>query len=141
MSDHSASSHLRALFGAALQNYTTQTGITLAKHPLTERLQDCDSEKSITAVLHEQTQAFNEFRGKENAKMLLKNTVSNLYKLSTYANLGELIGVVHLKALMGSSIRLTLIPQKFSPAEALYSGLAILLSVFASHFVPNRTSL
>jgi hypothetical protein len=110
MSDQPASSHLKILFEAALQDYEGHTGIALAKHPLAERLQECDSVESITAVLHEQTQAFDEFRGKEKVMKLLKNAVSVLYKVSACAKLGELIGVVHLKALMGSSIRLTLIP-------------------------------
>jgi hypothetical protein len=109
MSDHSEPSHLKVLFEAALQDYERQTGIALAKHPLAERLQECDSVESITAVLHEQTQAFNEFR-KGKVMKLLKNAVSILYKLSACAKLGEVIGVVHLKALMGSFIRLTLTP-------------------------------
>jgi hypothetical protein len=110
MSDQSASSHLKVLFETALQDYETQTGIALARHPLAERLQECDSVESITAVLHEQTEAFNQFRGKEKVIKLLKNAVSVLYKLSACAKLGEVIGVVHLKVLMGSFIRLTLIP-------------------------------
>jgi hypothetical protein len=110
MSDQSASSHLTVLFEAALQDYERQTGIALAKHPLAERLQQCDSVESITAVLHEQTQTFNEFRGKEKVMKLLKNAVSVLYKLFTCAKLVEVIGVVHLKVLMESSMRLTLIP-------------------------------
>jgi hypothetical protein len=116
MSDQSTSSHLKVLFEAALHDYESQTGIALAEHPLAERLQECDSVESITAVLHEQTQAFNQFRGKEKVMKLLKNVVSILHKLSACAKLGELIGVrhilgvVHLKALMGSCIRLTLIP-------------------------------
>ena len=110
MSDQSASSHLKVLFEAALQDYETRTGMALAKHALTERLQECHSVESITAVLHEQIQAFNEFRGKEKVMKLLKNAVSLLYKLSACAKLGEVIGMVHLEALMGSSIRLTLIP-------------------------------
>jgi hypothetical protein len=98
MSDHSAlaSSHLNVLFDAALKDYETQTGIPLAEHPLAERLQECQSIDSITAVLHEQTQAFNEFRGKEKVIKLLKNAVSVLYKLSACAKLGEVIGVVRL---------------------------------------------
>jgi hypothetical protein len=110
MSDHSASSHLKVLFEAALNDYERHTGIALAKPPLAERLQECDSVECITAVLHEQTQAFNDFRGKEKVMKLLKNAVSVLYKVSACAKLGEVIGVVHLKAPMGSSIRLTLIP-------------------------------
>jgi hypothetical protein len=110
MSDQSASSHLKVLFEAALQSYERQTGIPLAKHPLAERLQECHSVESIITVLHEQTQSFNEFRGKEKIMKLLKNVVSILHKLSPCAKLGEVIGVVRLKTLMGSSIRLTLIP-------------------------------
>jgi hypothetical protein len=110
MSDQSASSRLKVLFEAALQDYERQTGIALVKHPLAERLQECDSVESITAVLREQTQAFNEFRGKEKVMKLLKNAVSVLYRLSACAKLGGVIGVVHLEALMGSSILLTLIP-------------------------------
>jgi hypothetical protein len=89
MSDQSPSSHLNVLFDAALQDYERQTGIALAKHPLAERLQECDSVESIAAILHEQTRAFKEFRGKEKAIQLLKSAVSILYKLSASAKLGE----------------------------------------------------
>jgi hypothetical protein len=95
MSDQSPLSHLKVLFEAALQEYERQTGIALADHPLAERLQECDSVESITAVLHEQTQAFNQFRGKEKVMKLLKNAVSVLYKLSACAKLAEVISAVH----------------------------------------------
>jgi hypothetical protein len=65
MTDQSASSHLQVLFEAALQDYEKKTGIALAEHPLADRLQNCDSVESVTAVLHEQTQAFSEFWGKD----------------------------------------------------------------------------
>jgi hypothetical protein len=110
MSDLSASSHLKVLFDAALQDYEAQTGIELAKHSLAERLQQCHSVESITAVLHEQTQDFKEFRGKEKVLKSLKNSVSVLHRLSACAKLGEVIGLVHLKALMASFICLILIP-------------------------------
>ena len=110
MSDRSASSHLVVLFEAALRDYETQTGIALAEHPLAERLQECHSVESITALLHEQTQSFNQFRGKKKVIKLLKNAVSVLYKLSASAKLGEVIGVVQLKVFMRCFIRLTLIP-------------------------------
>jgi hypothetical protein len=110
MSDQSASYHLKVLFEAALHDYERHTGIALAKHPLAERLQECNSVESITAVLHEQTQAFNEFRGKEKVMRLLKNAVSFLHKLSACAKLGQVIGMVHPKVLMGGYTCLTLIP-------------------------------
>jgi hypothetical protein len=102
MTDQSASSHLNVLFEAALQDYERQTGIALAKHPLAERLQECDSVESITAVLHEQTQTLNEFREREKIMKSLKNVVSVLCKLSASAKLGEVIGMVHQKILTGS---------------------------------------
>src|SRR6267154_195614 len=58
MSDQSGSSRLCVLFEAALEYYRQQTGIKLAEHPLTERLQDCNSVDSVTAVLCEQVQNF-----------------------------------------------------------------------------------
>ena len=94
MSDQSASSHLQVLFEAALQDYEKQTGIALAKHPLADKLQNCDSVESVTAVLHEQTQAFSEFRGKDKVLKPLKNAVSVLCKLSATADFGRDIGLV-----------------------------------------------
>ena len=94
MSDNSASSHLRVLFEAALQDYEKKTGIALAKHPVADRLQSCDSVESVTAVLHEQTQAINEFRGKDKILKPLKKAVTVLYKLSATANFGQNIGLV-----------------------------------------------
>src|ERR1019366_5756915 len=90
----SRSSHLRVLFEAALQDYENQTGIALAKHPLAEQLENCDSVESVTAVLREQTQAFSDFRGKDKVLKPLKDTVSVLYKLSTAADFGQAINLV-----------------------------------------------
>jgi hypothetical protein len=95
MSDQSgpSQSRLQALFEAALQDYEKQTGIILAKHPLAEQLQECDSVESVTAVLREQTQAFSEFR-RDKIMKPLKNAVSVLHKLSATADLGQSIGLV-----------------------------------------------
>ena len=106
----SESPHLKVLFEAALQDYEKKTGIALAKHPLAERLQECRSVESITTVLHEQTQAFNDFRGKDKFIKSLQNAVSFLCKLSACAKLGEVIGMVHPKPFMTCFIYLTLIP-------------------------------
>ena len=94
MSDQSGSSYIQVLLEAALHDYETQTGIALAKHPLAEQLQNCDSVDSVAAVLCGQTQAVGEFR--ENDKVLkpLKKALSVLYKLSATANFGQDIGLV-----------------------------------------------
>ena len=47
MTDQSGSSRLRVLFDAALLDYEKQTDIALAKHPLAEQLQSCDSVESV----------------------------------------------------------------------------------------------
>jgi hypothetical protein len=86
MSDQSGPSRLQVLFESAFQDYEKQTGIVLAKHPLAEQLQECDSVESVTAVLHGQTQAFSEFRGKDKFMKLLRNAVSILHKLSATAD-------------------------------------------------------
>jgi hypothetical protein len=94
MSDQSGPSRSRVLFEAALQDYEKKTGISLAKHPLAERLQNCDSVESVNAVLREQTQTFSEFRGKDKVLEPLKTVLSILYKLSVPANFSQDIGLV-----------------------------------------------
>ena len=95
MGDHSQSSRFRILFESALQEYQTQTGTTLADHPLAEKLQHCDSIESITTVLQEQARAFREFRGGDGRVMKsLKTVVSVLYTLSVSTALDEVIGLV-----------------------------------------------
>jgi len=94
MSDQSGLSRFQALFDAALQDYETKTGIALDKHPFAEELQSCDSAESVTAVLNNQTQAFNEFLGRDKVLKPLKNTLTILHKLSAAANFGHDIGLV-----------------------------------------------
>jgi hypothetical protein len=82
------------LFEAALQNYEKQTGIALVKHPLANRLQSCDTVESVTAVLHEQSQVFHEFRGRDKVLKPLKRAATILCKFSATANFGQAIGLV-----------------------------------------------
>jgi hypothetical protein len=93
MSDQSGSdpSRLQALLEAALQDYERQTGIVLAKHSLAEKLQNCHSVESLTAVFKEQTQDFSEFRRRDKVLKPLKTTLSVLDKLSAKA---DAIGMV-----------------------------------------------
>ena len=94
MSDQLGSSHLQSLFDTALQDYKTNTGIALDEHPFAEELQNCDSVEALTAVLNGQTEAFNQFRGKDKILKPLKNTLSVLHKLSAAAKFGQAIGLV-----------------------------------------------
>ena len=109
MSDPSGQSHLQVIFEAALRDYEKQTGIALAKHPLAEQLQNCDSVESVTAVLREQTQAFKEFRGKDKVLKPLKVAVSVLHKLSAAANFGQDVGLVSPSVLTRCLVSMTFV--------------------------------
>jgi fungal STAND N-terminal Goodbye domain len=94
MSDQPRSSHLCVLFEAALEDYKQQTGIELAKHPLAERLQDCNSVESVTVILCEQAQDFKEFREKNKVLKPLKKVLTVLHVLSSTADFGQGHGLV-----------------------------------------------
>jgi hypothetical protein len=94
MTDQSGSSHLRVLFEAALEDYKQQTGIELAKHPLAERLQDCNSVESVTAILREQAQDFKEFRDKDKLLKPLKKVLTVLHRLPSVADFTQDVGLV-----------------------------------------------
>jgi hypothetical protein len=101
MSDHAGSSRFRVLFEAAVQQYEKQTQIPLARHPLAEQLQNCDSVDSVIAVLHEQVRAFGEFQGSDRIMKSLKGVVSVLSTLSAAAVLSDSIGLVRRKVPIG----------------------------------------
>ena len=94
MTDQSGSSHLQVLFEAALQDYQEKTGIALAEHPLAEKLESCDSVESVTAVIHEQTQAFSKFWENDKALKPLKSVLSVLHTLSAAADFDDSISKV-----------------------------------------------
>jgi DNA-binding transcriptional ArsR family regulator len=94
MSDQSASSHLRVLFEAALEDYKRQTGIELARHPLAERLQHYNSLESVIAILREQAQDFKEFQEKDKVLRPLKKVLTILHRLPSAANLAHHVGLV-----------------------------------------------
>ena len=75
-----------ALFEAALEDYRQQTGIELDKHPLAERLQDCDSVESVTNIIREQAQDFKEFREKDKVLKPLKKVLTVVHGLPSVAN-------------------------------------------------------
>ena len=94
MSGRPGSSRLCVLFEAALKDYKHQTGIELAKHPLAERLQDCNSVESATAILCEQAQDFKEFREKDKVLKPLKKVLTVLHILPSAADFSQDVGLV-----------------------------------------------
>ena len=129
MSDQSGSSRLRALFELALRDYESTTNITLAKHPLAEKLENCRSVEAITVLLQDQAK---EFRGRDRIMRSIGSTVSVLDKLSTIATLGGAIGLVRRKMLMRMSHIADTVLKTFPPATAIQAGLGVLLAVCAS---------
>jgi hypothetical protein len=82
------------LFEAASEDSKQQTGIELAEHPLAERLQDCNSVESVTAVLREQAQDFKEFREKDKVLKPLKKVLTVLNILPSAADFAQDVGLV-----------------------------------------------
>jgi fungal STAND N-terminal Goodbye domain len=94
MTDQSGSPHLRVLFEAALEDYKQQTGIELAKHPLAEHLEDCNSVESVTAILRAEAQDFKEFREKDKLLKPLRKVLTVLHRLSSAADFAQDVGLV-----------------------------------------------
>ena len=88
MSDQSESARFQVLFEASLKDYEKQTDITLAKHPLTEKFQHCDSVESVATIFQEQVPACSEFRGGDRIFKSLNSAVSVLCALSVSVKLG-----------------------------------------------------
>ena len=94
MSNQSGPSRFEALFESALRDYEEQTGDSLAKHPLAERFQKCQSVDSITTLLQEKARAFREYRGRDKITNSLKSVVSVLHRVSAVTAAGHSIGMV-----------------------------------------------
>ena len=60
MTDQSVSSHFQTLFKLALEDYEIKTKISLEKHPLAQKLENCHSIKSISTLLQDQARTFGE---------------------------------------------------------------------------------
>ncbi len=96
---NASSSQFQGIFDAALNEYSQKTGNDILTHPLTARLQNCDSSDAVLDILREQAQAFNRYRNGDRRIQLmrrLKPTVDILLGLSTSGILGEGIGLVRL---------------------------------------------
>jgi hypothetical protein len=131
MSRQSGSSPFEAPFESAPLDYEDETGktITLALHPLTVQLQNCNTVESINAFLQGQAQALGEFQGSDRLVKSLKNVVSISVSLSATPALRDVIGLVRLKVLMECSGSLTFLLQALPPDKAINAGLAVLLDV------------
>jgi hypothetical protein len=94
MAHQSQSAHFQALFESALQAYEKRTGVSLARHPLAIKLQNCDSVESVTDLLQDQARAFGDLQESDKIMKSIKATVSILSKLSSAAFLADAFDLV-----------------------------------------------
>ena len=128
MSDQSGPSRIRALFELALRDYESTTDIALAKHPLAEKLENCHSVQSTTALLQDQVK---ELRRSDKIMRSIESTVSFLNQLSTISFLSDAISPVRHKTLTRVSHVADTALKVFPPVTVIQAGLGVLLAVCA----------
>ena len=100
MSRESRPSRFRPAFDAALQEYEKITNITLATHPIAEKLNNCHSVEPIILLIQDQAREFGDVPGIDRIMKSVKNTVSVLSMLAATPALRDAIDIVRPKALM-----------------------------------------
>ena len=128
MADQTQSAHFQTLFESALEAYEKKTGIKLAQHLLSMGLQSCNPSIS-TAPLQSQAPAVGDFTKDDTLMGSIKATVWSLTMLSATAPLDDAFGPVRQKAPVACFMSPRTFSQASSPANAIYTGLAILLAV------------
>jgi hypothetical protein len=118
------------ILDAAFADYAKQTGIDLAKHPSSDRLQACHSPDDVLKLLEEKANEFKDYR-EGNRKLIncLKPVVNVIHTFSGV--LGEAVSLVSRIASFSlfifSPVCCYQIP--FQPAKAIFAGVDILLAV------------
>ena len=124
-----ASSNFNAIFTKALKEYTKKTKQDLTAHPLATQLQACDSSAAIVTILQDQIDQFRQSQsGDEKLKKWLSPTINVLYAFS--ATLGAGLGQVNINRSVRNPAQIS-IRQVFSPAQVIFAGAGVLLSVSA----------
>ena len=128
-SSSSSNNNFQTAFNAALEAYEKKTKCKLTSHPLAAQLQSCDSPIAILSVLQDLIQKFEHSRrSDERLTNWLNPTVNVLYAFSGF--IGQGVGLVSLYSVYLFIISDPIvIHQVFSPANIVFSGIGILLSV------------
>jgi hypothetical protein len=101
MSYQSESSHFQTLFESALNDYESQTGITIATHSLTEQLENCHSAETIITALQDLARTLGDFRESDGIMKSIQSIVSRLCMLSSSVVPGDATGLVRRKVVDG----------------------------------------
>ena len=125
----SSSSNFQSIFNAALESYEKKTKCKLLSHPLAAQLQSCNSSIAVLSVLQDLIQEFDHCRNSdERLTNWLSPTVNVLYAFSNFIGQGVGLVSLYLTILLESVIRSSFF-QVISPANVVFSGIGILLSV------------
>ena len=123
----SSSSRFQAIFEAALKSYQRQTKNDLLEHPLATQFQSCNSTDAVLAILQGQVQEFDKSRsGDTRLTKWLSPTINVLSAFSATISGG--VSLACLDPLTYPKL-LTHILQVFSPANVIFTGIGVLLSV------------
>ena len=89
----SSSSNFQLIINNALEKYKKRTKTDLITHPLAAQLQSCNSSDAILAILHQQVQALDQSRSRdERWSRWLNPSVNVIYALSSTVAAG--VGLV-----------------------------------------------
>jgi len=131
MSHESRLSRFRTAFDAVLREYEKITNITLAAHPIAEKLKNCHSVEPNILLIQDLAREFGHFPGIDRIMKSIENTVSVLSMLAAIPALGDAIDIVrpNLQGSHGCIPPLIHTIQSFPPIKAIQTGIAILLIV------------
>ena len=123
------SSNFQSIFNAALRAYRKKTKKDLLAHPLAAQLRACNSPADVLAVLQDKVNEFEESRSAdERLSRWLSPTINVLYAFA--ATLGQGVGLVGpIPGNLSTPTPLIPIFQVFSPANVIFAGVGVLLSV------------
>jgi len=117
------------IFNAALEAYRRKTKKDLASHPLLPSLQHCHSPEDILSVLREQIPTFNQSQNSDD--QILKWVIPTVNVLNAFSDtLGKVVGPVNFNTLRCGGISVLIFTfQGFPPANIIFAGIGVLLSV------------
>ena len=121
-----STSNIRSLIDDALVEYTKITGIDLSTNPFVTALEQSSSPEDILQLLQEREKAFKEYRdGNRTLMSSLKPAVRVLQGLSGIEGEGGMVSdTSHSENCLKGSRQLP-----FPPANALFAGIDVLMSV------------
>ena len=132
-STSTSQSNFVSIFNAALESYKRKTKKDLASHPLLPSLQSWDSPEAVLTVLREQVPAFGQSQNRDDR--LTKWVTPTVNVLCSFSEtIGQGAGLVSTMMVPSRRIpALIVYLQAFPPANLIFAGIGVLLSVRVLH--------